>query len=73
MASIVGHGCAGLVDGLNAFRGRGTMTPILGTRLGAGGRDLHLGGGWRLGDALRFGVEATRSGPAALAGGFRVC
>ena len=41
--------------GLNAFRGRGTMTPFLGMRRGVGERDL------------RFGVEATRSGSAPLA------
>ena len=43
------------------------MTPILGTRRGAGGRDLRLGVGWTLDEALRFGVEATRSGSAPLA------
>ena len=48
--------------GLNAFRGRGTMTLFLGTRGGAGGPGLRLGGGWTLGEALRFGVDATRSG-----------
>ena len=31
--------------GLNAFRGRGTMTPFLGTRSRAGGCDLPLGVG----------------------------
>ena len=50
--------------GLNAFRGRGTMTLFLGTRSGAGGRDLRLGVSWTLGEALRLGVEATRSGSA---------
>ena len=52
--------------GLNAFRGRGTMTLFFGTRSGAGGRDLRLGVGWTLGEALHFGVEATRSGSASV-------
>ena len=46
-----------------------TTTPILGTCRGAGGRNLRVGVDWSLGEALRFGVEATRSGSALLAAG----
>ena len=61
-----GHAAGGGFGlGLNAFRGRSTMTLILGTRSGAGGRDLRLGVGWALGEALHFGVEATRGGSAS--------
>ena len=42
------------------------MTPFLGTRSGAGGRELRLGVGWTLGEALRSGVEASRSGSASV-------
>ena len=52
---------------LNAFRERGTMTPFLGTGRSVGVRDLCSGVGWTLGEALPFGVDATRSGSAPLA------
>ena len=54
--------------GLNAFRGRGTMTPFLGTRSRAGGRDLRRGVGWTLGEAVRFGDDVLA--PLAAAGDF---
>lgn len=58
--------------GLNAFRGRDTVTPLFGTRSGAcGGRDLRFGVGWTLGEALRFGVEATQSESAPADNGAR--
>ena len=41
------------------------MTLFLGTRSGAGGRELRLGVGWTLGEALRRRSVAERVGVGA--------
>ena len=42
------------------FRGKGAMRPFLGMRMAGQGRDWRTGIGWKRGQSLEFGFEATR-------------
>ena len=68
------HGFAerGVALRLSTAQARAKLTPFLGARSGAGMREPGTGLDRSLGEALRFGIGATRSGSASMHADHRV-